>query len=60
MSEAEDSPATKRDLQNLERDLKQFIVEREVISMRWMMGIQITYFFGTLAAVWFMVSHLPK
>ena len=59
-TENQDSPATKRDLQNLERDLKQFIVEREVVSMRWMMGIQITYFFGTLAAVWFMFSHLPK
>lgn len=58
------SPATKRDLGNLksdlEMDLKRFILEREIVSMRWIMGIQITYFFGTLAAVWFMISHLPK
>lgn len=51
------SQATKEDLQNLERDLKQFIVEREVIALRWMIGIQITYFFGTLASVWFLVTH---
>lgn len=60
MSNDFDQPATKGDLHNLERDLKQFILEREIISMRWMIGIQITYFGITLAAVWFMVSHLPK
>jgi hypothetical protein len=57
-------PATKRDLDDLKRDLKQFIVEREVNAIRWYIGIfaglQVTYFFGTLAAVWFMISHLPK
>lgn len=55
-----DQPATKQDLKDLERDLKQFIVEREVISLRWFMALQVTYFFGTLAAVWFMISHLPR
>jgi hypothetical protein len=49
-----DKPATKGDL----LDLKQFILEREIIAMRWVLGIQITYFFGTLAAVWFLVSRL--
>lgn len=53
-------PATKQDLQDLERDLKQFILEREVNTLRWFIGLQVTYFFGTLAAVWFMISHLPK
>jgi hypothetical protein len=53
-------PATKEDLQNLERDLKQFILEREVQSIRWFVGTQIAYFAITLTAVWFMLSHLPK
>jgi hypothetical protein len=51
-----DSPATKQDL----IDLKQFILEREVLSIRWFVGTQIAYFAITLTAVWFMLSHLPK
>ena len=47
MNEAE-QPATKSDLANLERDLKQFILEREVTSIRWFVGLQITYFAVTL------------
>lgn len=39
------------------KDLKSFILEREVVTMRWVLGIQITYFFGTLAAVWFLITH---
>jgi hypothetical protein len=57
-----DQPATKQDLQDLERDLKQFILEREVKSIRWFVGTfvgtQIAYFAITLTAVWFMLSHL--
>jgi hypothetical protein len=49
-----DKPATKGDL----LELKHFILEREIVAMRWVLGIQITYFFGTLAAVWFLVSRL--
>jgi len=64
MSNDTDKPLTARDLEralhDLERDLKQFITERELGWMRWAIALQITYFFGTLAAVWFMVSHLPK
>ena len=60
MSNTQDLPATKGDLAILERDLKQFITERELGWMRWALAIQITYFFGTLAAVWFMVSHVAK
>jgi hypothetical protein len=52
-------PATKQDLKDLERDLKQFIVDREVISIRWFVGtfvgIQIAYFSITLAAVYFLL-----
>jgi hypothetical protein len=39
---------------------REFILEREVVAIRWVMIVQISYFFGTLAAVWFMVNHLPK
>ena len=64
MSDDLDSPLTKRGLQSalrdMERDLKAFILEREVVTVRWVIGIQITYFFGTLAAVWFMLTHLSK
>jgi hypothetical protein len=59
-----DQPATKQDLQDLERDLKQFILEREVQSIRWFIGVfaglQVAYFAITLTAMWFMFSHLPK
>ncbi len=64
MSDDTERPLTRSDLvsvlHEMERDLKQFILEREIVSMRWMLGIQITYFGITLAAVWFMVSHLAK
>jgi hypothetical protein len=56
----DDSAATKRDLHDLERDLKQFILEREIVALRWFLGLQITYFGITLAAVWFMISQLSK
>lgn len=56
--------ATKQDLKDLERDLKQFILEREVSSIRWLISIfgalQVTYFFGTLAMVYFLITHLQK
>ena len=52
--------ATKADLQELRRDLKEFILEREVASIRWFVGTQIAYFALTLGAVYFMLSHLPK
>jgi hypothetical protein len=45
--------ATKDDI----KDLKTFILEREIVALRWVLGVQITYFFGTLAAVWFLITH---
>jgi hypothetical protein len=63
MSDTE-QPLTKSDLQSalrdMERDLKQFILEREIIALRWVVGVQITYFGITLASVWFLINHLPK
>ena len=56
-----DAPATKADLDNalrdMERDLKNFILEREIIALRWTMGLLGLYFFGTLASVWFLINQ---
>jgi hypothetical protein len=55
-------PATKEDLQDLKRDLlsleqrlENFILNRELKSLRWSVGIQIAYFSITLAAVYFLL-----
>ena len=54
-------PVTKQDLHDLERDLKQFILEREVSAIRWFVstfvGIQIAYFSITLASVYFLIHY---
>ena len=52
-----DAPATKHDLDLAISELKNFVVEREVTAIRWIITLQITYFFDTLAAVWFMLAH---
>lgn len=48
-------PATKEDLQDLKRDLENFILNRELQSLRWGVGIQIAYFSITLAAMYFLL-----
>jgi len=52
---------TKLDLENAERrlekkldDLKTWLLEREVQSIRWFVGTQIAYFVITLGAMYFM------
>jgi hypothetical protein len=50
-------PATKEDLQDLKRDLENFILNRELKSLRWSVGIQIAYFSITLAAVYFLIHY---
>ena len=45
------------DIEHALKDMRQFIVERETVSARWIIGIQITYFFGTFATMWFMLAH---
>jgi hypothetical protein len=52
-----DSPATKDDLLELERRLENFILNRELQSLRWSVGIQIAYFSITLAAVYFLIHY---
>jgi len=51
-----DEPATKADLDHLEQRLKQWMVEREVQSIRWFVGTQVTYFIITLGAMYFMLG----
>jgi hypothetical protein len=57
-------PATKDDVeqaeQRLERKLdalKAWMLEREVHSIRWFVGTQITYFVITLGAMYFMIGR---
>jgi hypothetical protein len=49
--EGGDQLATKSDLLRLEMSLLKELRKAE----RWMVGIQVAYFFGTLASVWFLV-----
>jgi hypothetical protein len=51
-------PATKDDLKNLERDMKQWMLEREVASIRWFVGTQLAYVVITLGAMYFMLQRL--
>jgi hypothetical protein len=55
-----EAPATKGDI----RDLRKFILKREVSAIRWFVatfiGAQIAYFAITLGAVYFMLSHLQR
>jgi hypothetical protein len=48
-------PATKDDVKEAVRDLRLFILDREVKSIRWMVGTQIAYFAITLSAVYFLI-----
>ena len=43
-------PATKADIEQLLQELQ--------VAERFVIGVQITYFFGTLASVWFMVNQM--
>ena len=47
-------PATKQDIQ----DLKQWMLEREIASIRWFVSTQLAYVVITLGAVYFMLQHL--
>ena len=50
-------PATKDDIKEATKELKQWMLEREVQTIRWMVGTQIVYFAITLSAVWFLINH---
>jgi hypothetical protein len=58
-------PVTKLDLENAEQrlekkldDLKTWLLEREVQSIRWFVGTQIAYFVITLGAMYFIAARL--
>jgi hypothetical protein len=54
-------PATKQDVKDAVSELKQWILEREVTTIRWavglFLGIQLSYFALTLGVVYFAVAH---
>ncbi len=51
-------PATKVDLNELEMSMRQWMLEREVASIRWFVGTQLAYVVITLAAMYFMIQRL--
>jgi hypothetical protein len=52
-----DQPATRRDLHEAINEAKIWILKREMWIAFAFLGVQITYFFGTLASLWFMLAH---
>jgi hypothetical protein len=55
MADSEDSPATRRDLERAVDQLRLWLLEREVMSLRWFVGTQLAYFAVTLGAVWVLI-----
>jgi hypothetical protein len=53
----DDKPLSRRDLAEAITELKEWILKREMWIAFAFLGIQITYFFGTLASLWFMLAH---
>jgi hypothetical protein len=58
-------PATRQDVEASERrlekkldELKVWLLDREVTSIRWAVGLQITYFVVTLGAMYFIAAHI--
>ena len=47
-------------LNDLKQELKQWMLEREVASIRWFVGTQLAYVVITLGAMYFMVQHFAK
>jgi hypothetical protein len=56
-----DNAATKQDIKDAIGELKQWILEREVATIRWsvalLVGTQVTYFVVTLGAMYFMLQR---
>jgi hypothetical protein len=57
-------PATKQDIENIERrlekkldELKTWLLDREVTAIRWFVGTQIAYFVITLGAMYFITGR---
>lgn len=57
--------ATKDDLASVERrlekkldELKSWLLDREVVSIRWFVGTQLAYVVMVIGAVYFIVQHV--
>jgi hypothetical protein len=50
-------PATREDIKNAISDLKLFVVDRENAWIKWVLGIQITYFVITITVA-FVAAHI--
>jgi hypothetical protein len=53
-------PATKQDVKDAVNELKLYIERNENSWLRWLVGIQLTYFAITLGVVYFAVQHAVK
>jgi hypothetical protein len=51
-------PITKQDLKDVTTELKQWMLEREVASIRWFVGTQMAYVVITLGAMYFMLQRI--
>jgi hypothetical protein len=58
-------PATKQDLESVERrlekkldELKSWLLDREVASIRWFVGTLLAYVVLVIGAVYFIVQHV--
>jgi hypothetical protein len=51
-------PATKQDVQDAIADLKQWMLEREIGWLKWVVGFQLTYFAITIASMFFIAEHV--
>jgi hypothetical protein len=54
-------PATRQDIKDAIAELKQWMLEREITTIRWAVGlffgIQLSYFAITLGVVYFALAH---
>jgi hypothetical protein len=51
------NPATKQDIEDAIDELKLYVVERESAWIKWVLGIQITYFVITITVA-FVAAHI--
>ena len=51
-------PATKEDVERAIRELKLYIVDREIGWLKWVVGFQLTYFAITIASMFFIAESV--
>lgn len=52
------NPLTKADLDHAIAELKIYIVERESLWLKWVVGFQLSYFAIVIAAMFFITEHI--